>query len=343
MFLEADPPLPEQLHRMREYIEERIAGIPERFGTGWDRAIATSATASAVVCAVNRIPRPRRDEADRKRASAAEIRKLYGRLAELNLAGRRKVTGIGPSRAEIIVAGAAVLNYIVEAFGLPSVYYSAAGVRDGIVADLAASGVGRELAELSREQRKEVERLGRKYGVPLAHARKVAELAHKLYASLQPLHGLPPAHGKVLEAAAFLHDVGHYVNDASHHKHSYYLVANSDLSGFTSRERELIANLCRYHRKAMPTPAHANNLGLGADEKRAVQLLAPILRLADNLDRSQEQRVESVVCQVADGQVTLRLQGSSDIDLEQWAAERAGEAFRQVYGKTVVVAKGPLR
>ena len=83
----------------------------------------------------------------------------------MTLAERRKVTGIGPSRAEIIVPGAAVLSYVLEAFGLPSVYYSAAGVRDGIVADLAARGVGREYAELSRDQRKEVERIGRKYGV----------------------------------------------------------------------------------------------------------------------------------------------------------------------------------
>ena len=342
MFLDSDPPLPPQLHRMREYIEEKIAGTPERFGGGWDRAIATSATASALVCAVNRIPRARRDEADRKRAASAQVLKLYGKLSTMTLAERRKVTGIGPSRAEIIVPGAAVLSYVLEAFGLPSVYYSAAGVRDGIVADLAARGVGREFAELSRDQRKEVERIGRKYGVPIPHARKVAELSRMLYASLQPLHGLAPGHGKLLEAAAFLHDVGHYVNDTSHHKHSYYLVANSDLSGFTSRERELIANLCRYHRKAMPAPAHANYLGLTTEEKRAVTLLVPILRLADNLDRSHDQRVSAVNCQVKDGQVAIRVSASGDIDLEQWAAERAAETFRQVYGRAVVVTRAPL-
>ena len=168
------------------------------------------------------------------------------------------MTGIGPRRAEIIVpgvGGAAV--HSGGASGCASVYYSAAGVRDGIVADLAARGVGRELAELSREQRKEVERIGRKFGVPLPHAPQGGGAWRaRSSTALQPLHGLAPGHGKLLEAAAYLHDVGHYVNDTSHHKHSYYLVANSDLSGFTSRERELIANLCRYHRKAMPAPAH---------------------------------------------------------------------------------------
>ena len=344
LFLDSDPPEPRQLHRMREYIAERIAGAPRRFGFPyWDRAIATSATAAAVVCAVNRIPRQRRDEADRHRASTAQVRKLYERLSALPLAERRKATGIGPSRAEIIVAGTAVLLSIMEAFGLPSVYYSTAGVRDGIIADLAARGVGRELSELSRDQRKEVEGMARKYGVALAHARKVADLAHRLFDGLHPLHGLAPVYGKLLQAAAFLHDVGHFVNDASHHKHSYYLVANSDFSGFTARERELIANLCRYHRKAMPSAAHGNFQGLAADEKRALLLLAPILRLADNLDRGHEQRIRGVECSVRNGQVLLRLSSPEDIDLEQWAAERASESFRQVYGKAIVLERGRTR
>ena len=341
LFLEDDPPPAPQLHRMHEYIEEKIAGAPERFGgRPWVRAIATSATASAIVCAVNRIPRARRDEADRRRASQAAVRRLYRQLSVLSLAERRRVPGIGPSRAEIIVPGTAVLHAVLEAFGAQAVYFSAAGVREGIVADLAVRGVGRELAELNREQRKEAERIGRKYGVAIPHARKVAELAHALFTALQSLHGLAPGTGRLLEAAAYLHDVGHYVNDASHHKHSYYLVANSDLSGFTSRERELIANLCRYHRKAMPVPAHANFQTLGAEEKRIITLLAPILRLADNLDRSHEQRIRALECQVRENEVVIRLTGGGDIDLEQWAAERTGEVFRQVYGKPVVLMKG---
>lgn len=340
IFLDADPPDPLQLHRMREYIEERLAGTVDHFSPGpYDRAIGTSATASAVVCAANRIPRVRRDEADRHRASTAEVRRLYAKLSALDLAGRRKITGIGPSRAEIIVPGVAVMLAVLEAFQLPSVYYSAAGVRDGIIADLAARGVGLELAELSREQKREVERLGRKFGVPLPHSRKVAALAQKLFTALQPLHKLPPAYGKLVQAASYLHDVGHYVNDVSHHKHSYYLVSNSDLSGFTNREREMIANLCRYHRKAMPSAAHSSFQALNTEEKRAVLLLAPLLRLADNLDRSHEQRISNMDCQLKNGQVLLRLYSSADIDLEQWAVERAGESFRQVYGTSLVVQK----
>jgi exopolyphosphatase/guanosine-5'-triphosphate,3'-diphosphate pyrophosphatase len=338
IFLAGDPPTPRQLHQMREFIQEKLADASRRFGNGrWDRVIATSATASAVACAIGGVPRSKRDHIDRLRVATAQVRRLYKKLSVLDLAGRRGVTGIGPRRAEIIVPGVGVLLEILERLRLPSVYYSAAGVRDGIVADLAARGVGVELARLSRDQRREVERMSVRYGGSLKHARKVATLAHVLFNSLLPLHQLPPAFGKLLEAAAYLHDIGHYVSDLSHHKHSYYLVANSDMPGFTNRERELIANLCRYHRKALPAFSHLNIRSLDAEERRALLRLIPLLRVADSLDRSHDQRVESLECQVRDGQVVLELASRSDIDLEGWAAERAGEAFRQVYEVPVAI------
>jgi exopolyphosphatase/guanosine-5'-triphosphate,3'-diphosphate pyrophosphatase len=143
----------------------------------------------------------------------------------------------------------------------------------------------------------------------------------------------------MLEAAAYLHDVGHYVSDASHHKHSWYVVANSDMAGFTERERMLIAGLCRYHRKSLPSAEHSAYQALTAEERRALQLLIPILRLADNLDRSRDQRIRAVECRLRDGQVVLQVQSQGDIDLEQWAAERAAVAFQQVYEKSIAVTK----
>jgi exopolyphosphatase/guanosine-5'-triphosphate,3'-diphosphate pyrophosphatase len=292
-----------------------------------------------VVCAVNQVSQAKVDHADRLRASTAQIRKLYEELCARNLDERRKITGIGPKRAEIIIPGAAVLLRFLQDLQLPSLYYSAAGLRDGIIADLAMRGVGHELSELDREQRRVVETMARRYSVPLPHARKVANLANKLFTSLHQLHNLPAPTGKLLEAAAYLHDVGHYVSESRHHKHSYYLVANSDLPGFNNRERELIANLCRFHRKAMPAADHANLDALNGDERRALILLIPLLRIADSLDRSHEERVETLECHVRDGQVLMRLGSKSDIDLEQWAAERSADAFRLVYGREIVLSR----
>jgi exopolyphosphatase / guanosine-5'-triphosphate,3'-diphosphate pyrophosphatase len=340
VFLKSDPPSPRELHRMEEYIEERIVDAVRRFGRApYDRAIATSATAAAVICAVNRVPRARRETADRLRATVSQVSKFYRLVSTGDLEARRKIPGIGPKRAEIIVPGVAMLLLALREFHLARLSYSAAGLRDGIVADLAARGVGSELSRLDDEQRRLMSDMARRYGVPLPHARKVAALARTLFDSLQSLHALPPGYGKALEAAAYLHDAGHYVSDTRHHRHSYYLVANSDMPGFTERERHLIANLCRYHRKSPPSSAHTQYQALDPEGKRAITLLTPLLRLADALDRSNEQRVESVECQVRDGEVGAQIRSLDDVDLEQWAAESAGELFREVYGRRLLITR----
>lgn len=339
-FLKSDPPAPLELHRMNEYIDEKLATPLRQIGAGkFDRVIATSATAAAIVCAVNRVARSRREEADRLKASTPQIRKFYRQVSSLGVSGRSKIQGVGPRRAELIVAGAAVFRRALELFQQPSLHYSAAGVRDGIIADLSARGVGRELARLSRDQRRVVEQMARRYGVPLAHARKVAQIAQQLFEALQPLHRLPPVHGKLLEAAGYLHDIGHYVSDSSHHKHSYYLVAHSDMPGFTDLERQMIAQLCRYHRKSMPTPRHAPFQAFTADARRAITFLAPLLRIADSLDRSHDQRVGDLHVQLRNGSVTLALESRSDTDLEMWAAERVAGAFRETYETALTLTR----
>ncbi len=332
VFLKSDPPAPLELQRLNEYIDEKLSTPVRRIGVGpFDRVIATSATAAAIVCAVNRVRRSRRDEADRLKASVAQIRRFYREVSELDVAGRRKIVGIGPKRAELIIAGAAVFLRALELFHQTALHYSAAGVRDGIIADLAARGVGRELSMLNRDQRRAVEQMARRYGVQVPHARKVAELAHRLFESLQPLHRLPPALGKLLEAAAYLHDIGHYVSDTAHHKHSYYLVNNSDLAGFTEPERHMIALLCRYHRRSMPVSRHSPYQTLDPESRRAILLLTPLLRIADSLDRSHEQRVADLRVQLRNGSVAIALESGRDPDLEIWAAERVADSFRETY------------
>lgn len=340
IFLKDDPPSARQIREMHEYIQQKLTGALRRLGNAvWDRAIATSATAAAAASAVSRVPRSKRDEIDRLRISGSQVKRLYARLSEVNLAERRKVTGIGPRRAEIIVPGLAVLLEFIRQFRLPAVYYSRAGVRDGIIADLAARNVGAERSRMSREQRREVEEMTKRFGVALDRARNVTHVAGLLFTSLDTVHGLPPAAGKLLEAASYLLDVGHYVSNASHHKHSHYLVANSDMAGFTERERLLIAALCRYHRKALPDPLHKEFQALTAEERRTLTLLIPILRLADNLEKTHRQRIESVEARVRDNGITLLVHSAGELDLEEWRAARAGEAFRQIYRRELSVAK----
>ena len=338
MFLKSDPPTEHELIRMQKYIQERIAGPLARMGNAKiDRMIATSSTAAAVVSAVNRVRRARRELADRLPATAAQIRSLYRQVSSAELEKRRVMTGIGPRRAEIIIAGVGALHEIIHAFKLPRLYYSTAGVREGVIADLAHKRVGLAQARLEPDRRRVVLALSRRYGLSTPHVRKVAQLASALFEQLRSLHGLPAMHGQLLEAAAYVYNIGHWVNESRHHKHSLYLVANSDLAGFADWERIVIANLCRYHRKSMPQSTHPEFQILDTEGRRAVVLLAPLLRVAVALDQSQDQRVDGLRVDILDKSVQVHLESGLDVDVEQWHAGQVAPAFREIYGRGLAI------
>jgi exopolyphosphatase/guanosine-5'-triphosphate,3'-diphosphate pyrophosphatase len=338
MFLANDPPDADDLDRLHGFIDEKISAVLRKTGAGgFDRVIATSSTAAAVVCAVHGIDRRTRAMGDRLRATTAQVERLVAELSAQGLAVRKKHRGFGPRRAEIIVAGATVLARLLRSFETRSVYYSVAGVRDGIIADLAARRVGAAQTRLDKEQRRIVEAMSKRFGVDVRHARKTAALAGALFDGLKPLHMLPAASGKLLEAAAYLVDIGHYVSDMGHHKHSQYLVANADLPAFTAEERVIIAQLCRFHRKSMPSARHVAYQNLPAADQRLVLRLVPMLRLADALDRSHDQRVEALAVELLENRVVIALESGAHTNLELWAAEQAGSVFRQVYGLPLVL------
>jgi exopolyphosphatase/guanosine-5'-triphosphate,3'-diphosphate pyrophosphatase len=332
VFLRNDPPTALELHRLEQFIDEKLQPAYSRIQGGrFDRMIATSATAAALVSAVNRVPREQREAADRLKAKASHVRRLYRELAERNLADRRRIAGIGPRRAEIIIAGAAVFHRVMETLKIESLYYSTAGVRDGIIADLAARGVGRELSRLSKPQIRVAEAMCRKYNVEVKYARQVARFSADLFDALHGLHRLTPDTGKLLQAAAYLHNIGHFISDTGHHKHSAYIVSNSDMPGFTDEERLLISLLCRFHRKSIPAPRHDVYRGLNDAQRQAILMLTPLLRLAVGLDTSGEQKVREIQCMPINGSVLLTVSAGGECDLELWAAERAADVFRQIY------------
>ena len=337
MFLKHDPPLPQELERLDSFINEKLRTVLRGPLPVFDEAVGTSATAAAVVCAILRVGRLEREAADKMTVSTKEIGALYRKLSRMNLARRRKSPGIGPRRAEIILAGAAVLYKILTSFNVDLVHYSTAGVRDGILADLSQRRAGAELSRLTTEQQRGVEALAKRFGVDVAHARKVADLSHALFSGLRPLHQLPASAGKLLEAAAYLVDTGHYISGIGHHKHSHYVVANADLAGFTNEERQTVALLCRFHRKSIPETRHDFFVSQTESVRELVWRLTPILRLADGLEESQLQRVADVDCHVTNTKVTVSLLSNENTNLEQWAGERAGAVFESIYGRKLMV------
>lgn len=343
MFLRSDPPKPEELQRMFGFIDDRLLPfLKQHAGEPFNRAIVTSATASAMVSSANDIPRARREDADRLPAKLSQVRELFRRISRLDLSERRKVTGIGPRRAEIVVAGTAVFLRAMELFNLPAVHYCNAGVREGIVVDLATRGSGLGVAHLQPEQRALMDFMAAKYQVRPGHAKHVSAICSKLFADLNLLHRLPADEGGLIESAGYLHDIGHFVSNTGHHKHSAYLISNSDMPGYTDRERLTLAALCRFHRKSLPQPRHLEFQALDSDSKRAVSRLTPLLRLADALDRSHAQKVTDVQAALVNGGVAVTVGSEADIGLELWAANQLGPIFREIYGVDLAVAQSVL-
>jgi exopolyphosphatase/guanosine-5'-triphosphate,3'-diphosphate pyrophosphatase len=340
MFFTEDPPSRDAIQQFTEFVGEKIGSVRSRTRPlTFDRVIVTAATAAAVVRAIHSLPASGRDQIDRLAVKTRDVRELFRLLAGKSLRERQVLEGIGSRRAEIIVAGCGALALILEAMGAESCSYSSAGVRDGVIADLAMRASQFDQARLDAEQRESVRSLAVRCNTDLEHVDRVALLAGRLFDNLAPLHGLGARYGGLLEAGAYLHDIGHFISSTRHHRHSFYIVSNSDLPAFETGERLFVANLCRYHRKNMPKPGQDNFRDLEPKQQEALLRLIPILRIADSLDRSHRRLVEGVSAKVNSDEVTIRIEANEDAALEAWAVRQHGDVFGSVYGKKLKIAK----
>ncbi|HEY6098201.1 MAG TPA: Ppx/GppA phosphatase family protein [Anaeromyxobacter sp.] len=310
-----------QLAALRAFAAEAFREAMPAYPGGPVGALGSSGTIEAVVGFA----------AQEKRASRREISRAVEALAAMGVAERRRQ--FDPRRAEIVVAGAAILDAAMAHLGVSSIAAVGTGLRNGILVELSRRG-GRAANGATTEA---FVALGRRFRFDEAHAVQVARLALVLFDRLARLHRLPPRARQILEAAALLHDVGHAVSAQAHHKHTYYLVSNADLPGFSDRERELVALVARYHRRSVPSRARRDLEGLGAAELALLRRLVAILRVADALDRSHQQPVRALRVEAARTAVRLRIAAGGPIDLELWDASREAALFQRVLGRRLVL------
>ncbi len=248
---------------------------------------------------------------------------------------RARIPGLDPARADIIVAGALILEQIYRQARIDRIVYSGYALREGVLFDALRKPAGSRA--LSDIRRRSVMHLLSLYGVDRGHAHQVRGLATMLFDQTAPLHGLGGEHREFLEAAALLHDAGYHISHAQHHRHTYYLIRNAEALGFTDREIDIIANTARYHRKSHPKPKHENFAHLGAEDRETVRKLAAILRIADGLDRTYKNVVARVECRRRGRACALHVHAHPRRDpaLELWGAERRKELFEEVFGVSV--------
>jgi exopolyphosphatase/guanosine-5'-triphosphate,3'-diphosphate pyrophosphatase len=256
---------------------------------------------------------------------------------------RVRTPGLDPRRADIILAGALILEQVVHAIDAPGLTFSEYALREGVLLDTWRREHGASLHHLSDLRRARVLRLAEQMDEDPAHSAQVARVALELFDATADRHDLGDDSREVLEAAALLANVGLFVSHAGHHKHSYYVIRNSELlTGFTDREIELIAQVARYHRKSAPRRKHPEFAALGREDQRRVRVLAGLLRVAVGLDRNHAARVASVTAAPAgDGPLVIEVTPADgqDVSLEMYAATARSGLLAEALGTPVEVVE----
>ncbi len=271
-----------------------------------------------------------------RRSALREVRK---RVVDASLRERLRMPGMDEPRADILPAGAVILDTILGVLEIEELVLCEWALREGILLDY----IHRHPGTLARAEaypdvrRRSVMALAERCLYDEAHARHTASLALALFDQTRARHGLGAGPRALLEYAALLHDVGHHISYPGHHKHTYYLIKNGDLRGFTPGEIEVLANVARYHRRGHPRKKHAPFRGLSRDARRTVRVLAGLLRIADALDRSHRQAVRAL--RVSERSRVLRIRGEArgDCELELWGVQRRTQLLEEELGVEVRV------
>jgi exopolyphosphatase/guanosine-5'-triphosphate,3'-diphosphate pyrophosphatase len=373
-YLRSDPPKPkelEALHRgVRAALERPVRDLQDMT---WQQVTGTSGTILAIGEAVRAEGLPKftdltdsksgsgkkpaadqkttatRKEIDRRAAqegsgrsglslSLAEVSRFNRRIAKMNVSERKDLHGINEQRAQIVIAGGIILEETMRALKISSLLTCEWSLREGIVLDRLFEL--RKIGSVGRDADPRLlgaEALGSRFGYEERHGKQVRRLAEEMFDQLKKIHGFGEHERTMLSAAALLHDIGYAIAHESHHKHSLYLILHAELTGFTDRERLIVANIARYHRKAMPKPQHLHFSALGEVDRQLVWKLGGILRLADALDRSHQGRVRKINARVRSGSMTLTIDGKGHCDHEVWAVTNKKNMFEQAFDLVVKV------
>ncbi|MEN8687749.1 MAG: Ppx/GppA phosphatase family protein [Desulfuromonadales bacterium] len=267
----------------------------------------------------------------------SEVVHLLAMLERKSCKERRGIPGLSPDRADIIVAGIAAVDALMRFLGTNILKINERGIREGlIIRSLMKYGmwvIGDEL----REWRSSLRDFARSCHIDEDHSEQVRKLSVEIFEALEPTYAMGPRSCQILEAAALLHDVGYFISYNKHHKHSYHLIRHANLFDFSPREIEIIANIARYHRKALPKQKHENFCRLSTRDQGLVLKLGGILRLADGLDRRRSKAINRLDCVLDRKRFIIDVDGEDDLSVEIYGAHTKGDLFREAFALKLVI------
>jgi exopolyphosphatase/guanosine-5'-triphosphate,3'-diphosphate pyrophosphatase len=279
------------------------------------------------------------DERGVSRVPVRALQRVIEQLGRMTADERVQRLALREDRADVIYPAGLLYERVARLAGVDEIIVPHVGVKEGVLLDLAEDvlGPGVHASRLEHQAFVGALALGRRFQFDEHHGRHVARLALSLFDQLRWLHELPDVDRRILLVASVLHDVGQFISYRRHHKHSLYLICNSDVPNITTEELKLVALVARYHRRGEPKDEHFLYDSLDEVLRTRVRRMASLLRLADALDREHLQRVESVTCSKRKGTLVIEVEGRGDLLLEQWALRKKAGMFEGVFGRAVQV------
>lgn len=337
-FLQHDPPKKKELKELRAFIAEEIGRVEKAMlQARVKQTVATSGTPAALsdMWAA-------RAHKNTTTVPRAELLELTQELSRMTLEERRGVPGVGTRRAEIIIAGAAVFSELLTRLKLSSFRYLPLGLRDGLLAQMAAEH-DQSINLRSRivhERERSVYELGTHYGIDHRHADRVCGHAVRLFQALKSVHGLPSAYEEWVKAAALLAEIGSFVNRTGRHRHTYYLIAHSEIFGYNVQQRRIIAAISRYVGNSRPSMDSRPVRVLSPQDRPLLPRAVVLLRMARALEQGRRGAVKGIKTRVESDRVLLAVdEKSSGAELEIWALRKERAYFRDVFGRDLVCAE----
>ena len=370
-FITTDPISQEERERLTTTIRADLTrAVWEIKKLGFDFVIGTSGTILNMVGAIVQADSAAHMDDNAgfepfsQTVTLGQIKRMNRRLSGMTVRERSRVPGLEKDRADIVIAGGLLLETILAELGAKEITTCDWSLREGLILNhlrkhaTEYQAIESRLASLDSADGSEpsasssvktagpldvrarsILSVARRYDYDAPHSHHVARLARRIFDDTQDLHGMGDHERSLLEYAALLHDIGYHIAPNNHHRHSLYLIKNSEMPGFTGNEIAVMAAVVRYHRGSLPKKPtnarmrreHEDFLSIERSQRPVVMRLSAILQIADGLDRSHRQLVRDLRCEVAGNTATIYLECDNESELELWSVDRKARWFREIF------------
>lgn len=325
----SDPPTGSDARRVSNAVTKAFQRLMPEIRTRRPQMVVVS---SGTLTTILRLAANDPESVNQLAVPVSRIESLADRLWSMTSSQRAALPAVDALRADLLPAGVLLLTTVIDLVGVDEVVGCEWALREGMVLDATARHSRADWDPDPKSIRREsVLSLCRRSGWNEVHSRKVARLAMELFDGTAPLHKLTPTDRELLEAGAYLHDIGEHVSTDGHERHTAYLIQNGRLRGFSPVEIDVLACLGRFHKRGNPKASFEPYARQSAENQKRIGQLVALLQVADGLDRSHGGPVRDVHVYATQEVVDVVVDADDEIDLELWGLRRKRELFEKAF------------